>query len=430
MVPRPFQPITSTTTNSSQTASSLPPPSLTAATEALSGGKSATTSQQFFEKYQKLMWEWLQANWTVLVLNFGSVCTLLGFTRSDILELRALSVTGSLSFVVYQLFSPPTQKISVAWSCTFASINSYKIWKILEERNSSVRLTSEQEDIYVQYFMPHGVTPKQFDKIYQKAKVITVKRGQPIVTQGEKLKGVYLVVQGKTRATALGRRISAVSSSPTPHDDRVSVESGAWIGEIAFLEQYWIKEQERMRGEKSEATHTSPPLEEKEKPQISKKSSGSKQPSETRTATQDATERLPSTEPKREARLASKRTVHSVPFRASKLRAGNSLYTVTATGGDCTVLLWSHADMEDILAHSTDMRSAMTRAMSAAIVGKVINFTVSRSRGSKPWAFWLEDFKHSAGKTNVQVEDVGAASSDEEEEDLPTFPIKQFGPSK
>ena len=244
------------------------------------------------------------------------------------------------------------------------------------------------------------------------------------------MKGVYLVVQGKTRATALGRRISAVSSSPTPHDDRVSVESGAWIGEIAFLEQYWVKEQERMRGEKSETTHASPPPEGKEKAPISKQSSGRKQPNEAKTSTQDSTEQLSSSESKREARLTSRRTVHSVPFRASKLKAGNSLYTVTAAGGDCTILLWSHADMEDILAHSTDMRSAMTRAMSAAVVGKVINFTVSRSRGAKPWASWLEDFKYSARTTNVRVEDTGAAGSDEESEDLPTYPIKQFGPSK
>lgn len=32
---------------------------------------------------------------------------------------------------------------------------------------------------------------------------------------------------------------------------------------------------------------------------------------------------------------------------------------------------WSHADMEALMARSTDLRAAMTRAMTAAIVGKV-----------------------------------------------------------
>lgn len=58
---------------------------------------------------------------------------------------------------------------------------------------------------------------------------------------------------------------------------------------------------------------------------------------------------------------------------------------------------WSHADMEALMARSTDLRAAMTRAMTAAIVGKVINFTVSKSSALPTWSTWLDDWKHNAG---------------------------------
>ena len=40
-----------------------------------------------------------------------------------------------------------------------------EIFEILEEREGSVNLTQEQEEIYSSFFMPHGITPKQFEFI-------------------------------------------------------------------------------------------------------------------------------------------------------------------------------------------------------------------------------------------------------------------------
>mmetsp|Transcript_15319 Transcript_15319/g.22826 ORF Transcript_15319/g.22826 Transcript_15319/m.22826 type:complete len:99 (+) Transcript_15319:1-297(+) len=60
-----------------------------------------------------------------------------------------------------------------------------------------------------------------------------------------------------------------------------------------------------------------------------------------------------------------------------------------------------------MLSSSTDMRSALTRAMTAAIVGKVVNFTVSRSNnnGGGLWSSWLNDWKKNGGASiHVQNE--------------------------
>ena len=106
---------------------------------------------------------------------------------------------------------------------------------------------------------------------------------------------------------------------------------------------------------------------------------------------------------------------------------------------DCLVLRWSHGDMEELMAKSTDMRAALTRAMTAAVVGKVISFTVSRSKTPPTWSSWLEDWQNNAG-ARVQIstgEETGDNSDDDDDdnesqsvppprENLPSYPIKRF----
>ncbi|KAL3930486.1 MAG: hypothetical protein SGBAC_011748, partial [Bacillariaceae sp.] len=160
---------------------------------------------------------WFQDNWTVLVLNFGSICTLTGFTRSDILELRSLSMTGSIASIFYLVGQQRILWASVAWGSIFASVNGYKIYEIYQERNSEVHMNEKQEKVYVDYFLPHGITPKQFERIEAKATKLQLKKGDHLVRNGEKLEHVYLIVSGKTKAHILGRHITAMTKGDEEH---------------------------------------------------------------------------------------------------------------------------------------------------------------------------------------------------------------------
>ncbi|GAX16277.1 hypothetical protein FisN_3Hh240 [Fistulifera solaris] len=183
---------------------------------------------------------WLKKNWSVLLFNCGSVCTLIGYTRSDVLELRMFAIAGTLSGLIYSIVEirkfPP-----MVWGCLFAGINGYKIFEILRERNASVHLSASQEEVYVKHFLPHGVTPKQFEAIDQAATTMKFKEGEIIVKQGEKHRYVYLVVTGSTKASALGRYMTAASVKPE-HHEKEGGASGAWIGEMAMLEFLWRKQ--------------------------------------------------------------------------------------------------------------------------------------------------------------------------------------------
>jgi len=140
-----------------------------------------------------------------------------------------------------------------------------------------------------------------------------------------------LVVNGSTRASVLGRFLTAASTTPTAQE-RQGGASGAWIGEMSLLERVWLKEQGKNT------------VQRKVTPRGTDEDANGKHGSESSKEKQE-------------------------PDTSSQLKASRSMYTIVAQD-DCIVLRWSHADMQSLMEKSTDMRAALTRAMTAAVVGK------------------------------------------------------------
>jgi CRP-like cAMP-binding protein len=245
---------------------------------------------------------------------------------------------------------------SVAWSCLFAGVNAVKIFEILHERHVEVHMTQDQEELFVEHFMPHGITPKQFEKIENKARKFQIEKGDFLIRKGEDLDHVFLVVKGSTQAHILGRRLSAASTSrETKGDQRIGGDSGAWVGEMTFLERF-----------------------------------GSK---------------VKMSEQAKDSHLESRRQ-----------GLGISMYSIVAAE-DCTVMSWSHSDLEELMEISTDLRAALTRAMTSSLVGKIVNLTLSRKEGMvNDWSGWLADWKHNDG-ASVQVRSLQKLILEEEEEE-------------
>jgi CRP-like cAMP-binding protein len=327
--------------------------------------------------FRKKFKSWFKDNIPVMILNFGSFCTLMAFTRSDVLELRSLAVTGQLCFVVYQLKQQFILWPSIMWSSTFACVNGYNIQKILEERHSSVNLTEEQERVFVDFFMPSGITPKQFERIYQKAKIFKLKKGELLIRKGDKLDHVYLIVKGSTQAHILGRRLTAASTnSETRGGQKEGGDSGAWAGEMAFLKRFWEKEQ----GKISVPENT---------PLVQQPDEGKS------TIVEEASKHI--------STRAKEPLVNQT--KSSGQGGGEpALYTIMAAK-DCTVMSWTHEDLEELMESSVDLRSAMTRAMSTALVGKVVNLTISRAhQGKAPWLAWFTERPPTDGDSTTSVQ--------------------------
>ena len=464
--------ITTTTTTNTAVANSILPTVVKIAAKTFRHKKKRS---EFYERFQ----QWIYENYGTLILNFGSICTLIGFTRSDVLELRTLSVTGSLCAIVYHFATLPLRIPPLLWSGTFAFVNGYKIYEIVQEREGSVQLSTEQEEMYSNFFMPHGVTPKQFELIYAKAEVLHIKKGTFLIRQTEEYKHVDLVVAGTTRASALGRFLTAASTTPTAREERVGGASGAWIGEMCLLERLWLKEQKSTSAPNvvhqttslspapSQNRRVSKPPGQESQEQANRiestkesaanftdtgsfqgKMNNSKQISDEANVNLKIESKHASIEnPKNTEPTHSTATIDDKvsPLRKStetipnqpKLKACRSMYTIVAQE-DCVVLRWRHDVMEGLMGKSTDMRAALTRAMTAAIVGKVINFTVSRSKANQTWATWLGDWKYNAGaevnieddKSNGAVSKTNGVMVDEAamatKESLPNYPIRTF----
>ena len=182
---------------------------------------------------RKSTWSWLdwwKLNAPLIILNFGSFCTLTAFTRSDVLELRACSVLGSTSFVVYSLLQPPPMRWGPPlWSSLFSSVNSYKIVQILDERRGNVDLSPREREIYLEHFKPHGVTPKQFEKVFSAGTTRIIKAGGVISREGDLIKSVKLIIRGNTRASTLGRHLTAMGSREGNRDAKQGGDSGKSI---------------------------------------------------------------------------------------------------------------------------------------------------------------------------------------------------------
>ena len=332
----------------------------TAAAGAASG-EIGTTAQSFAQRAI----DFLKLNGPVLLLNFGSLCTLAGFTRTDVLELRIGNLIGNCCgmtyFVINSLFPP------FSWAAVFGLTNAYNIHLILAERSDNVSMTKDEQALYEEHFLTHGVTPKQFRMILDKSEVVHVPKDQIIVRANQQLDSVYLVVSGRTEASILGRHLTYASSLPGNSVRQKGGDSGAWIGEIQFLESFWQKEQMQRRNTKS-------PM----------KSFLAKQRGDTEDA--DDTEKVDDVDDEEE-------DFDIDGFSAG--RGGKALHTIICSE-PATLRKWNHSDLDDLLKTSNDMRSAMTRSLTASVVGKVVNFTVSRGKerergkyGSPTWSSWL-----------------------------------------
>ena len=108
---------------------SLPPVEQSATSACAGAGAVLAASPKKGPRYADFwdrLYRWLRENSATLVLNVGSICTLLGFTRTDVLELRRLSVAGSLCAVFYHCMLTPVRLPPILWSFTFVKTEKEK----------------------------------------------------------------------------------------------------------------------------------------------------------------------------------------------------------------------------------------------------------------------------------------------------------------
>ena len=302
------------------------------------------------------------------------MATLAGFTRTDVIELRSLAITGNVTFTVYSLLRPPPIQWNVLlYQFLFASVNAYNIVVILNERKGKVHLSQRQEEIYTEHFAPHGVSPKQFEKVMQTGQVRIIKKGDLLSRAGQCLSHVKLVVRGNTRANVMGRHLTAMGSMRGNRNIMQGGDSGAWIGEMAFLQSMWDKEH-------------SPKV-------MQKKFSGLKKSNSATTITGEGNK-----DTKADASTTNGTIIKSGGSTLTHCGDSEQSYCAISTivaVEDIELIEWSFEDMEAVMKTSRELQDSITRAMTAAIVGKVVNFMVSRQSAMPKFSTLMDNWKSS-----------------------------------
>lgn len=311
--------------------------------------------------------EWLKENAGVIILNFGSIASFISFTRTDILELRLLSITGSLSSVCYfALRPPPIVYGPIFWSSIFAGTNSFMVYHIYEERKGKPRQWSlEEQDVYDEHMLSHAVTPRQFEKMLKIVKKKVLEKNEVLVQKGQIVNKVHLVVSGSTEAYSyeykssnnsnfnnmkLSRRVTAASSKFGNKEKLQGGDSGAWIGELAFLDYLSARDK-------------------------AKKGIG-----------------IPKLSNKGQKSLPDIETVGEFQTKETTInykKTQNAFLSYVATERSI-VYEWDFEELAELMKTSSDLRSAVTRAMTAAVVGKVVNMYISKADVNLPtWKKWI-----------------------------------------
>lgn len=252
-------------------------------------------------------------------------------------------------------------------------------------------------DIYQEHFQPYGVTQFQFYKCVKMGHSKIIPAGEIVSRQGHPITSVKLVVRGKTRANVSGRHLTAIGSMKGNRFRNVGGDSGAWIGEMAFLQAKWDRDHATAKAAK--ATTAKAVADGKNgsngnggailagggggegdslRESVQKKISGGGRTNTKSTAITSITK--------------SSSHDDDTTTTTDSTRVTHFLSTIVAVE-EVEIIEWSFDEMQKLLKVSNDMQSALTRAMTAAIVGKVVNFMVSRQAAIPKWSTMLDNWR-------------------------------------
>ena len=102
-------------------------------------------------------------------------------------------------------------------------------------------------------------------------------------------------------------------------------------------------------------------------------------------------------------------------FTSDETKWYRAVTTVVAVE-DVELIEWSFTDMEMVMKSSRDIQDSLTRAMTAAIVGKVVNLMVERQSAMPKLSTWLDHWKVTHARPSKGGE-MSQSEYDEEKEE-------------
>jgi len=183
---------------------------------------------------------WDLGTWLV---NLASTIQLIGFTMSDIVLLRTLSICSSTLWIIFYIrqlrILGKAMRVPLAWVTTFFFVHSTMLAvHLIRNSDTGMRFTREEMDLFEEHFLPTGMKPRHFRKLLNVAIWVDYPKGADIVHERDPLSCLAIIVKGRVVGYKNGVRLQAISSFPGAKDLRPAGDAGAWIGDIGWLEDF------------------------------------------------------------------------------------------------------------------------------------------------------------------------------------------------
>lgn len=130
----------------------------------------------------------------VLLANAAYVFILASYLMRDILLLRTFAVIATMGIVPYYLLQPDPLWTCIAWNVAFAAINIFWIVRLLLERRP-VHFSPEEKQIYDSSL--RSLKPRHARALFEHAAWKTIQPGELVVTDGQPLNALSVIVAGK-----------------------------------------------------------------------------------------------------------------------------------------------------------------------------------------------------------------------------------------
>ncbi len=166
----------------------------------------------------------------MILYHLANALFLLSYIVKDILWLRIITVLAGLTVLLSLFVQPQPSPASIAWNLLFFGINLVRIYLLIRERRP-VPLSGDEQHVANLVF--RTLRPRELVRLLRVGAFVEHAPGTKIVTRGEKLAHLLLVVRGNARVELDHNR----STNPSePAASRVViVADGTFIGELGYL---------------------------------------------------------------------------------------------------------------------------------------------------------------------------------------------------
>jgi len=158
-------------------------------------------------------------DYSVFILHFANVLSMVAWLVTDILWVRVIAVAGNIFSIVYYWQHTDLYQVNIAWHTTYIAINLVQIGMLMYQRRP-IKFSTNELALFKQAFV--GLSPYEFKRLLEFVEWRKVEPQTTLATRGEQLDNIMIIVKGKADVMVERQKISELAD-------------GSFIGEMSFV---------------------------------------------------------------------------------------------------------------------------------------------------------------------------------------------------